>query len=64
MKMGDTITNAYDIKIRKMCASCQHKWIEKDGTRVCMLMLMKVEKEFCCQHWQMGDGLKKAGKNK
>ena len=57
-----SVRNAHGCKIRKCCASCQHKCIESDGTRFCAQMLIKVEQKFKCKQWQMSDGLKKAGK--
>lgn len=57
----ETVVNAYRIKVRKWCASCQHKEVENDGTRVCTKMQLKVPQELVCQKWQMSDGLKNAG---
>ena len=44
-----------------MCASCQHKEILNDGTRICQLMNIKVTQSNVCPQWQMSDGLKNAG---
>ena len=65
-----TCKNAHGCKIKKCCASCQHKCIEScqhkciesDGTRVCASMMLKVQQKFKCKKWQMSDGLKNAGK--
>ena len=57
-----SVKNTYGIKVKKCCASCQHKCIEKEGTRTCALMMIKVEQKFKCKQWQMSDGLKNAGK--
>ena len=57
-----SVRNSYDVKVKRCCASCQHKCIEKDGTRFCAQMLIKVEQKFKCKQWQMSDGLKNAGK--
>ena len=57
-----SVRNAHGCKIRKCCASCQHKCIESDGTRVCASMMLKVQQKFKCKKWQMSDGLKNAGK--
>ena len=54
--------NGYHIQVKRCCASCQHKCIEKDGTRVCAQMMIKVEQRFKCKQWLMSDGLKNAGK--
>ena len=57
-----SVRNLYGVKIKRCCASCQHKCIQKDGTRYCALMMMAVEQKFRCKDWQMSDGLKSAGK--
>ena len=54
-------SNAYGVKVKRCCASCQHKEITNEGARVCALMKLKVEQMFECQQWQMSDGLKNAG---
>ena len=56
-----SVRNAHGVKVKRCCASCQHKCIEKDGTRFCALMMLKVEQRFKCKQWQMSDGLKNAG---
>ena len=53
--------NAYHIKVNKMCASCQHKEVLRDGSRICQKVGLKVEQTFVCRHWEMNDGLKNAG---
>ena len=58
-----SVRNAHGCKIRKCCASCQHKCIEGDGTRTCATLMLKVEQKFKCKQWQMSDGLKNAGKS-
>ena len=57
-----SVRNAHGCKVKRCCASCQHKCIEKDGTRVCAMMMIKVEQKFKCKKWQMSDGMKNAGK--
>ena len=57
-----SVRNAHGVKVKRCCASCQHKCIESDGTRVCAQMMIKVEQKFKCKQWQMSDGLKNAGK--
>ena len=57
-----SVRNAYGVKVKRCCASCGHKCIEKDGTRVCAQMMIKVQQKFKCKQWQMKDGLKNAGK--
>jgi len=56
-----SVSNAHGCNIKKCCASCQHKCIEKDGTRVCSQMMLKVQQLFVCKQWEMSDGLKNAG---
>ena len=66
MARGIRITsarNAHGEKVKRCCASCQHKCIESDGTRFCAQMLIKVEQKFKCKQWQMSDGSKNAGKS-
>ena len=36
-----SVSNAYGVKVKKCCASCQHKCIENDGTRVCSLTMTR-----------------------
>ena len=57
-----SVRNAYGVKVKRCCASCQHKCIEKDGTRVCAQMMIKVEQKFKCKQWQMSDCVKNAGR--
>ena len=57
-----SVRNAHGVKVKRCCASCQHKCIESDGTRVCAQMMIKVEHKFKCKQWQMSDGMKNAGK--
>ena len=57
----ETVLNAYHIKVKKICASCQHKEVLRDGTRVCQRMGLKVEQQYLCSQWEMSDGLKNAG---
>ena len=57
-----SVRNAHGIKVKRCCASCQHKCIETDGTRICALMMIVVWQRFRCKQWQMVDGLKNAGK--
>ena len=56
-----SVRNAHGVKVKRCCASCQHKCIETDGTRVCAMMMIKVEQRFKCKQWLMNDGLKNAG---
>ena len=57
-----SVRNAHGVKVKRCCASCQHKCIESDGTSVCAQMMIKVEQKFKCKQWQMSDGMKNAGK--
>ena len=57
-----SVRNAHGVKVKRCCASCQHKCIESDGTRICALMMLKVQQKFKCKKWQMSDGMKNAGK--
>ena len=57
----ETVMNGYHIWVNKICASCQHKEVLRDGTRVCQKMTLKVEQRYLCRQWEMSDGLKNAG---
>ena len=56
------VRNTQGVKVKRCCASCQHKCIDKEGARVCAQMMIIVEQMFECKQWQMSDGLKNAGK--
>ena len=58
-----SVRNAHGVKVKRCCASCQHKCVENNGTRFCALKMMVVEQKFKCKQWQMSDGLKNAGKS-
>ena len=45
----ETTTNAYHIKVNKICASSMHKECMGDGTRVCQKMGLKVEQKYLSQ---------------
>ena len=57
-----SVRNAHGVKVKRCCASCEHKCIEKDGTRVCAQMMIKVPQDFVCPKWQMSEGLRNAGR--
>ena len=57
-----SVRNAHGVKVKRCCASCQHKCIKNDGTRFCALKMMVVEQNFKCKQWQMSDGMNNAGK--
>ena len=56
-----TVKNLYGVEVKRCCASCEHKWIDYDGTRLCTSMGLKVQHKFKCSHWKMAEGLTKAG---
>ena len=53
--------NRNRIEIKECCASCQHKEILPDGTRVCKLMEMIMESGFRCNQWGLEEHLQHAG---
>ena len=57
-----SVRNAQGIKVKRCCASCQYKYIEIDGTRICTLTKQKVQQKYKCKKWEMSDGMKNAGK--
>ena len=59
MKNMEVVTNLHGVTVKRCCASCEHKGIEADGTRVCRKMLLKVKGDFCCGLWQMSYNLRK-----
>jgi len=69
VKMADMKTrilrvkNDCDVKVKRCCASCQHKCIDINAIRVCASMMLKVEQKFKCNRWQMSEGLNNAGKS-
>ena len=56
-----SVRNARRLKVKRCCASCQHKDIDLDGNRICKLMQLIVEQKFRCKDWQMSDGIRNAG---
>ena len=57
-----SVRNVYGVKVKKCCASCQHKCVKISGTRICALQMVKVKQKFKCDQWQMSEGLQHAGK--
>ena len=47
------------MEVKRICASCKHKNIEYDGTRVCTKMELKVPQQFHCKLWEMAEGLRR-----
>ena len=45
------------VRIKECCASCRHKRVENDGSRVCSLLQIKVQQQFKCQKWAATDCL-------
>ncbi len=55
--------NRQGVKVLKCCASCQHKCVMPDGTRLCALVMdLIVEPDFKCHKYEMQKGLLNAGK--
>ena len=54
--------NAFDIKIKRCCASCSKKTFDDKGCRICNrneeVILNPKE---CCNFWSMSDSLSRAG---
>jgi hypothetical protein len=50
--------NKYQIEVKECCASCQHRVVDDEGTRICQLMQLKVPQKFVCPKWKMSDALK------
>ena len=60
-KYNTTTRNARGIRVRKICASCQFRCIEDDGTRSCQRTNQPVDQCDRCKLWQMSQGTKNAG---
>lgn len=44
--------------VKQCCASCQHREIEEEGTRLCTVMELYVKRKFTCSNWKMSKGFK------
>ncbi len=53
--------NRYHIEIKACCASCEHREVDEEGTRICELMQLRVNQGFVCPCWQLSSGLQNAG---
>lgn len=62
MENTDKVLNAQFIEVKKCCASCEHRDILQDGTRVCKLMQIIRGQKDMCRQWEMSEGLKYAGR--
>ena len=54
--------NAFDISIKRCCASCRKKIFDNSGCRICNSndkVILNPQK--CCNLWLMSEGLSKAG---
>ena len=58
------VRNEHGIVMKRICASCQHRVIDRTGKRVCGLTKHEVEQKHRCRRWQMSDGMKNAGRVK
>jgi hypothetical protein len=56
------VVNDFGIKVKRCCASCQHKFVDNDGIRFCTEESRNVSQKNKCKKWQLSDGLKMAGK--
>ena len=59
----DMVVNDYHVRVKKWCASCEHREVDEEGTRICRLMQLKVEGDFVCPRWQLSSGLRNAGRS-
>ena len=58
----ETVVNGHYVRVKKWCASCEHREVDEEGTRICGLMQLKVKGEFVvCPRWQLSSGLQNAG---
>jgi hypothetical protein len=56
------VRNDRGVKVKKCCASCEYKDIDKDGNHVCRLMQILRNAKDKCPNWEMSQGLRNAGK--
>ena len=56
------VRNDRGVKVKKCCASCEYKDVDKDGNRVCRLMQILRNAKDKCPNWEMSQGLRNAGK--
>jgi hypothetical protein len=59
MNKKEMVLNSHGVRIKKCCASCQHKNIGKsENQRICMLGEGEVKKTYLCADWEMSDTCK------
>ena len=44
--------------IKECCASCRHKTIDEEGTRICAVMQIVVEQRMKCRKWECEESLR------
>ena len=54
--------NRQGVKVKRSCASCQHKCIGMDGSHLCALIMELVEPDYRCKKYKILEGLLNAGK--
>lgn len=59
---SSTVKNNYEIPIKKCCASCKHKVLEKGSIRICKCGEGIVRHDYLCKQWQMSEILLNVGK--
>lgn len=50
--------------IKECCASCQHREIEEEGTRICTEMQIYVKRKYKCSNWKLNKGFKDGRKGR
>lgn len=55
------LMNRYGIKVKRCCASCQHKCLDDFASRTCELTGQKVRSKNKCDEWQMSEQLEMLG---
>lgn len=60
-EVENTVLNPCYLRVKKCCASCIHKQIENDGSRVCPLNDKYVEPNEVCENWAMDYNTSQAG---
>ena len=61
--MMESVINNHYVRVKKWCASCEHREVDEEGTRICQKMQLKVTQKFVCPFWRLSSGLRNAGRN-
>ena len=58
----ETVTNGYDIRIKRACMSCAYKDLTRARKmRLCCVTLNQVSQYHVCEKWTLSEQLEQAG---